>query len=174
MSSKTPPSSPPPPDRYKYLNRREERFDLDFESDASLKSSATAQNALIHGGITCNGKVKPYAWNRAAKIEDEVPGDVTTIGGSCHAGYADGYGAVSRFSGPLYVAATEDKVFVIDGKNRKVRAIDIAKMTKHAVRTIEFKFVGERDEEEREQTQKKKNGKKNSRYNKYKYLQRVC
>ena len=165
VSSKTPPSSPPPPDRYKYLNRREERFDLDFESDASLKSSATAQNALIHGGITCNGKVKPYAWNRAAKIEDEVPGDVTTIGGSCHAGYADGYGAVSRFSGPLYVAATEDKVFVIDGKNRKVRAIDIAKMTKHAVRTIEFKFVGERDEEEREQTQKKKNGKKNSRYN---------
>jgi hypothetical protein len=121
------------------LNRREERFDLDFESDASLKSSATAQNALIHGGITCNGKVKPYAWNRAAKIEDEVPGDVTTIGGSCHAGYADGYGAVSRFSGPLYVAATEDKVFVIDGKNRKVRAIDIAKMTKHAVKKKENK-----------------------------------
>ena len=168
------PPSPPPPDPYKYSNRREERFDLDFESDWSLKSSATAQNALIHGGITCNGKVKPYAWNRSVKIEDEVPGDVTTIGGSCHAGYADGYGAVSRFSNPLYIAATEDKVFVIDGKNRKVRAIDIAKETKHAVRTIEFKFVGERDEEgdlllgggggEELIKHKKKNGKKSSRY----------
>ena len=30
--------------------------------------------------------------------------------------YADGYGAVSRFSGPLYVAATEDKVFRDDGR----------------------------------------------------------
>ena len=81
---------------------------------------------------------------------------MTTIGGSCHAGYADGYGAVSRFSGPLYVAATEDKVFVIDGKNRKVRAIDIAKMTKHAVRTIEFKFVGR-------ETKKKENKRKRRR-----------
>jgi len=159
---------PPPPDPYKYANRRERLYDLDFESDASLKSSATAQNALLHGGITCYGKLKPYSGDRVVKIEDEVPGDVTTIGGSCHAGYADGYGAVSRFSNPLYIAATEDKVFVVDGGNRKVRAIDIAKGTKHAVRTITFKFIGKRDEEEEQQTKNsntlKKYRKKGGRY----------
>jgi len=141
VNSMLPPPSQPV-DLYKHKNRfARDREHLDFETDISLKAAATANTGVGEGGISCGGKIQEFTNSRRKKIEDEHVGQTLTLSGSCFAGYADGYGALSKFNRPAYLAVTEDKVYVSDFGNRKLRAIDIADGSKLAVRTLEVRNV---------------------------------
>jgi hypothetical protein len=65
--------------------------------------------------------------NDAVRKVDPTTGSVITIAGTGHTGSSDGVGALASFSGPFgCVADGAGKLYVSDGDNDTIRAIDLA------------------------------------------------
>ncbi|KAJ7554968.1 hypothetical protein O6H91_05G017800 [Diphasiastrum complanatum] len=82
------------------------------------------------------------SYNHKVKVMDPSSKSVNTIAGNGKAGFADGFGLVSRFSEPAGLAqGLEGTLYVADTNNSIIRVLSLAEGGRAKVRTLELKGV---------------------------------
>ena len=95
--------------------------------------AGTTARFLQPAGLAVSGTtlyVADYSNNRIRAIDLASPNKtVSTIAGSGSRGHANGVGTAAQFNRPVGIAVSGNTIYVADGDNHRIRAIDIATKT---------------------------------------------